>query len=304
MTNFMPPEGYKPGKFVAPKAQLYFAFRVLLIALEVSLITFVSYVLKLHWPYGDARYISVDVFFCLPVIQTARLASIHVMRSSDTQASTLIGITLSLAWSATEAALAWPFPLDMLALNIFSRSVAFTVLGRVIAKLWREREYAHTDMLTGLANRVEITKRLEAEQERSERSRNPYSVLFIDLDQFKALNDIHGHRVGDEALKLLADILRASTRKVDVVARLGGDEFVLLLPDTDAHACDTMVKRIEESSGLAFQGRFWPISVSIGRATWVGRTEKPEWVIRMADENMYEIKNAKKGAETGSAGKG
>lgn len=290
----MQQEGLKPKKLVMSKAKWLFYLRIFLIALEVSLITFMSYVLKRYWPYEDARYISVDVFFCLPVIQTARLASLHVMRRSDSQASTLIGIALSLAWSLTEAVLIWPFPLDALALNIFTRSVVFTALGRVIAKLWREREYAHKDMLTGLANRVEIIERLEAEQERSERTRNPYSVMFIDLDQFKALNDIHGHRVGDTALCLLSDILRANTRKVDVAARLGGDEFVLLLPDTDEQACDRLARRIEQSSELEFQGRFWPISVSIGRATWVGKTEKPEWVIRMADEHMYEIKNSKK----------
>ncbi len=279
------------------KAKLIFYFRILLISLEVSLIAAVIYVLRQYWPYDNGRYISVDIFFCLPIVQTARLASIHVMRRSDTQASTLIGIVLSVAWSMTEAVLVGAFPPDVLALNIFTRSVAFTVLGRVIAKLWREREYAHKDMLTGLGNRVDVLERLEAEQERSERSRSPYSLLFIDVDHFKALNDIHGHRVGDEALCLLADILRASTRKVDAVARLGGDEFVLLLPDTDEQACGMLVKRIRESSDHAFQGRFWPISISIGRVTWVGKTEKPDWVIRMADENMYEVKKSRKLAE-------
>ena len=279
---------------VMSKGKLYFYFRIFLIAAEVSLVTVVGHVLRNYWPYEDARYVSVDIFYCLPVIQTARLAVIHVLRSSDTQASTVIGIVLALAWSLTEAALFWPFPLEALALNIFSRSVAFTVLGRVIAKLWREREYAHKDMLTGLANRVEFLKRLCIEQERSERSRSPYSVLFIDLDQFKELNDTFGHRVGDEALRLTADILRAATRKVDIVARLGGDEFVLLLPETDNNACSVLVTRIEDTAREAFMQRTWPITVSTGRATWVGKTEKPDWVIRMADEDMYEVKNAKR----------
>lgn len=77
-------------------------------------------------------------------------------------------------------------------------------------------------MLTGLANRLELLERLEIEQVRSERSGSPYSLLYIDIDQFKCLNDSHGHHVGDEALKLIADILRASSRAVDVAARIGG----------------------------------------------------------------------------------
>jgi diguanylate cyclase (GGDEF)-like protein len=281
-----------------PKQKLIFSFRIFLIVLQVSLITFVSHMLKQHWPYEIGRYISVDVFYCLPVIQTARLASLHVMRHSDTQVSTLIGIALSLAWSLTEAALFWPFPPEALLLNIFTRAVVFTVMGRVIGKLLREREYAHKDPLTALANRTEFLKRLRIEQERSERTRSPYTVLFIDVDNFKSLNDTMGHRVGDEALKLIAEVLRASTRTIDVTARLGGDEFVVLLPDTDAHGCEIVVERIEIASQKLFGENYWPISVSTGRTTWVGRTEKPDWVIHLADENMYEVKNAKKGSAT------
>jgi diguanylate cyclase (GGDEF)-like protein len=118
-------------------------------------------------------------------------------------------------------------------------------------------------------------------------------LLFIDIDNFKVLNDTHGHQVGDDALKILAMILRSSSRKVDVVARLGGDEFVLLLLDTDEQTCAVMIKRIEAAAEQAFKGKFWPISVSIGKTTKVGKTKEVDWVIRLADENMYESKKAK-----------
>ena len=160
-------------------------------------------------------------------------------------------------------------------------------------KLWREREYARKDILTGLANRMEFLERLKIEQEHSERSGRPYSLLFIDIDNFKALNDSHGHQVGDEALKILAFILRNSTRKVDVAARLGGDEFVLLLLDTDEDICEVMIKRIDAATKQAFVEKAWPISVSIGKTTKIGKTKEEDWVIRLADENMYENKKAK-----------
>jgi diguanylate cyclase (GGDEF)-like protein len=117
--------------------------------------------------------------------------------------------------------------------------------------------------------------------------------LFIDIDHFKALNDAHGHQVGDEALKMLASILRNSSRKVDVAARLGGDEFVLLLPETDEQSCEVMINRIEAATKQAFQEQSWEVSVSIGKSTKIGRTKEVDWVIRLADENMYEVKKAK-----------
>jgi len=81
---------------------------------------------------------------------------------------------------------------------------------------------------------------------------------------------------------------------VDVTARLGGDEFVLLLPDTDEQSCEVMIKRIEAATKQAFDEQFWQISISIGKSTKIGRTKDVDWVIRLADENMYETKKAKK----------
>ena len=247
------------------------------------------------FPTEFSQYISLDVLFCLPVIEAAHLTSIRANRRYDSNTPVFVGITLALIWSATEVAISWPyFPMIVFALNTFTRSVIFTVIGRVLIKLWREREYARKDMLTGLANRVELLDRMDIEQGHSERSGRPYSVLFIDIDHFKALNDTHGHQVGDEALKMLASILRNSSRKVDVTARLGGDEFVLLLPDTDEQSCEVMIKRIEAATKQAFDEQFWQISISIGKSTKIGRTKDVDWVIRLADENMYETKKAKK----------
>lgn len=287
---------------MARQKTLYYG-RVLLIVAEVFLISFLDYSVAIYLPTELGRYISLDVLFCLPIIQTAHLASIRANRRYDTQTSTFVGIVLALVWSATEVAITWPdFPMAAFGLNTFTRSVVFTVIGRVLIKLWREREYARKDMLTGLANRVELLERLEAEQNRSERSGRPYSLLFIDIDHFKALNDNFGHQVGDEALKILAYILRRSSRKVDVAARLGGDEFLLLLLDTDERACDIMIKRIETSTRQAFGGRSWPISISIGRTTNIGKTQEVDWVIRLADENMYKAKKMKQQMKQGGNG--
>jgi len=278
-----------------PEQNISYYGRIVLIVAEVFVISLLNYAVVSLFPTEFSQYISLDVLFCLPVIEAAHLTSIRANRRYDTNIPIFVGIALALIWSAIEVVISWPyFPMIVFALNTFTRSVIFIVIGRVLIKLWREREYARKDMLTGLANRVELLDRMDIEQGHSERSGRPYSVLFIDIDHFKALNDTHGHQVGDEALKMLASILRNSSRKVDVTARLGGDEFVLLLPDTDEQSCEVMIKRIEAATKQAFDEQFWQISISIGKSTKIGRTKDVDWVIRLADENMYETKKAKK----------
>lgn len=278
-----------------PKQKKIFYSQILLILGEVVLIGFVGYAAGSYLPRELGRYISLDLLYCLPIIQTARFSAIHASRSYDTQTPIIIGISLAFVWSSIEAAVIWPdFPVIVYILNTFTRSVVLTVIGRVLVKLWRENEYSRKDTLTELANRLELLERLKVEQSRSERSRRPYSLLFMDIDRFKVMNDTHGHQIGDEVLKVLAKILMECSRKVDVAARLGGDEFALLLPDTDEKSCDMMLKRIEESTKKAFEARSWPISVSIGRTTHIGNSQEVDNVIGLADKNMYEVKRMKK----------
>jgi len=267
---------------------------IVLIAMEVGVIVFADYAFGRYLPVEMARYFSLDVFFCLPIIQTAHLAAIRSSRRSDPKIATFLAISLALVWSATEVSLAWPdFPIVAFVWNAFTRSVIFTVIGRILIKLWREREYSRKDVLTGLANRRELIERLATEQGRSKRSGKPYSLLFIDIDNFKAVNDLHGHQIGDEVLTTMSEILLLSSRKVDVVARLGGDEFVVLLPETDEPSCDILIGRIESSAKRTFEVRSWPISISIGRTTHIGAAEDVDGVIELADKNMYEAKRLK-----------
>ena len=271
----------------------YYA-QMLMIATEVFFIGILNYALGKYFPGSPARCISLDVLYCLPIIQTARLSAIHALAYSDSRSSTFVGIAIALVWSVAEAAIIWPdFPLYVLILNVFTRSVVLTVLNRVLLKLWREREYAHKDILTGLATRLGLYESLRVEEARSARSGRPYSLLYIDIDHFKALNDTLGHHVGDEALKLLADILRKNSRNIDVAARFGGDEFVLLLPDTDKQSCNILIERIETFSKQAFEERSWLISISIGQVTNIGKGQPLDLVIKLADENMYEAKKLK-----------
>lgn len=259
-------------------------WRFVLVVVEILLITFWNYKMS-------GAYYSLDVLYCLPIIQAARIGTIRTMRHSDTQMAALVGVITAVIWSIAEAAVVWPYyPLGAFAMNMFTRSVTFTVLGRVVAKLWKERDYSRKDALTGLSNRAEFTGRFATEQLRSERFSRPYSLLLIDIGQFKMLNDNHGHRVGDVALKAVSGILRDNSRNVDTVARIGEEEFAILFPETDEYICGVLVLRIKSASEKKFQAEGWPISLSIGHVTVTGGEKSFEELLQEADQKMYSAK--------------
>jgi diguanylate cyclase (GGDEF)-like protein len=261
--------------------------RFSLVAAEVLFITYLNY-------KGAGVYYSFDVLYCLPVIHAAQLGAIHATRRSDSRTPVIVAVAIAVFWSATEAFIIWPdYPLGALALNVFTRSVTFTVIGRVITKLWIDKELGRKDVLTNLSNRLEFFERFEIEQVRSERSGKPYSLLFIDIDQFKALNDNQGHHVGDLALKALSGILIENSRRVDTVSRYGGDEFVLLFPETDEKSCELLADRIRTAAEDAFQKQGWPISISIGHATETGNSRSADEILHEADMRMYSFKKSK-----------
>lgn len=263
------------------------SWNFVLIVAEVALITFLNYAMV-------GSHYSLDVFYCLPVIQAARLGAIHAMRKTDTQMPVYFAVFTGIVWSVAEAIIFPDFPIDAFLLNVFSRSVTFTVIARVVTKLWKEREHGIRDMLTNLDNRAEFFQRFETEQLRSERSGKSYSVMFIDIDKFKDMNDKFGHATGDEVLKKVANLLLKNSRKIDTVARIGGDEFALLLPETEQNSCELVIRRIMTDAEIEFQKQGWPISLSVGCVAETGKNRSIMEILHDADKIMYSIKNAKK----------
>ena len=159
---------------------------------------------------------------------------------------------------------------------------------------------ARTDPLTGLINRraflEEVTRRIE----RLEREGMPGTLLFVDLDNFKELNDERGHEVGDDALCITARLLRATVRPADLVARLGGDEFALWLDGADEFAASERAERLRHDGPKALAhltgNAELKLTMSIGIATrWPGRGEDLETTIRRADQAMYQVKRSGRG---------
>ncbi len=171
-----------------PEQKISHYAHIVLIVAEVLIISLLNYAVVSLFPTGLSQYISLDVLFCLPVIEAAHLTSIRANRRNDTKAPVFVGITLALIWSATEVAISWPyFPMIVFVLNTFTRSVIFTVIGRVLIKLWREREYARKDMLTDLANRVEL---LEQTGNRTGAQRAFRHALFLAVHRYRSFQGI------------------------------------------------------------------------------------------------------------------
>jgi diguanylate cyclase (GGDEF)-like protein len=162
-------------------------------------------------------------------------------------------------------------------------------------RVQRAEALSVTDDLTQLYNSRYLSQVLRRETKRASRSGRPLSLLFVDLDGFKSINDSHGHLFGSRALVEAAGVIRASARETDVVARFGGDEFALVLPDTGSEGATAVGERIRERvaawSFLQSEGLSITLTVSIGVATLPDVASSSEQLIHAADEAMYWVKD-------------
>jgi diguanylate cyclase (GGDEF)-like protein len=245
-----------------------------------------------------SSYYSLDVLYCLPVIQTARFAAIRTQDDAETFTLSFVAITCAVAWSLVEAAVTWPnFPGSAVLMNIITRTVTFLIIARVIVKLWKDRESARKDNLTGLANRFELVKSLDYVQSQSEISGNPYTLLFFDIEYFKIFNEEFGLQSGDDVLIKLANVLQEATKISDVVSRIMSDEFFVLLPDMDEQLSHKVAQRICAAAERMFRQNKWQLTLSYGLISEVGKRENLDDLIRIAREN----KNNNKGLQISSS---
>lgn len=171
-------------------------------------------------------------------------------------------------------------------------TLLLVMFGRLDALHRKLNKLSYTDVLTGLPNRRYFMERLQAEVVRQGRTTQPLSLMLIDADHFKRINDTHGHAVGDEVLAVLARLLGESVRTpTDLAARLGGEEFAVLLPHTTVDEAEAVCWRIHSRlAAHAFEasGQTFHLTVSIGVAQCHGQST--EVVFKQADRNLYRAK--------------
>lgn len=152
-------------------------------------------------------------------------------------------------------------------------------------------ELSVRDSLTGLYNRRELERRLHEEVQRAHRYQRPLSVMMLDIDHFKSVNDRHGHQAGDEVLITVADLIQLNVRPVDLVCRYGGEELTVILPETDEQGANMVAERIrgtvEESITTTPQGDMVHVTISIGFATFPRHGDTAAALIHAADQALY-----------------
>ena len=195
---------------------------------------------------------------------------------------------------------AWPHGADMLSEDVKLREVCELIFGALerAREMKTFRIQSTFDELTGLLNRRGLFDVLEREQARSDRYSRDVSVLFIDLNKFKPINDNYGHKVGDEALVTVARALEGAVRTTDIVGRLGGDEFFVILPDISAEGAVLVQERIAEAvSDVMFcvGAERIALSISVGAATHEAGMNAQQLIDR-ADNAMYAMKRAESAA--------
>jgi diguanylate cyclase (GGDEF)-like protein len=156
--------------------------------------------------------------------------------------------------------------------------------------LQREKELSGTDHLTGVMNRRAFGERVTEEIVRSERYARPFSLAYMDLDNFKALNDTCGHTAGDRLLRTVAMTLKSNLRSSDILARLGGDEFGVLLPETGAVSAASVLRKAQEKVAEALGKGECEVTLSIGLLTCEKPPESYDQILKMADTLMYSAK--------------
>lgn len=162
--------------------------------------------------------------------------------------------------------------------------------------LEEERLLANTDPLTGALNRRSFNNIAEKRMIIAEVNRRPYTMVYIDLDNFKTVNDTLGHAVGDKVLKSVVTTIQTQIRSSDFLARLGGDEFAILLTDLDQEQAKAIVERIQASLIERMKSNGWGITFSVGVLTVLSMPESVDKLVSATDALMYQVKSKGKNA--------
>ena len=173
-------------------------------------------------------------------------------------------------------------------LTIFAQQIEMAI---TIADLFQAvREQAITDGLTGLYNRRYFEEYISKEVTRSLRQKQPFSVIGLDLDFLKKINDQYGHAYGDLAIKTVAEVLKNNARSIDVAARMGGEEFNILLPGIDSKGAMTAAERIRKAIEICELDTIGHITASIGVASFPEHSDSLEEILELTDQAMYQSK--------------
>lgn len=243
--------------------------------------------------YLTGTEISFSIFYVAPIARVAWLAG--------RRWGMLFAALAALLWFAADRADGTTTSHFLIPVwNAFARMGLFVMTVEAAVRLRgaldRERSMARIDPLTGLPNGRVFRELALKELERARRYEHVVSLAYIDVDNFKWVNDNRGHQGGDQLLAALGELLRGKLRRTDVVARLGGDEFAVLMPETGAQAAKLALQKVRDGVRQLAERDGLPISLSIGVVEFARFGLDVEGMLHVADELMYRAKGEGKDA--------
>lgn len=241
--------------------------------------------------YLTGEEISLSIFYLIPIFLVTWGAG-KWPGFSISIASATTWLIADLRTGHTYSHFVIPYWNSIVRLGFFF-TVTF-ILSKLKYVLEKEKDSARRDSLTGIANARYFMELANSEMNRSRRYEKPFTIAYIDIDNFKAVNDRFGHSAGDTLLRLIATTVKNNIRTIDIVARLGGDELTILLPETGQESAQGVLRRLRDQLLDAMQKNRWPVTFSMGVVTFIDSYITVDEMIRRADNLMYSAKSSGK----------
>src|SRR5262245_3105760 len=241
--------------------------------------------------YRTGPFLSFAAVYLLPVAVCAWWAGFAP--------GTLVAVASAFAWCAGDLAESPDSPSASLVWNGVTRFGILTLVAslavRLHAGVLRERRLARTDALTGAANGRHFYEAVADAADWARMTAEPLTLAYLDLDDFKQVNDRLGHAAGDTVLTFVAQTIRGDVGNAGLLARLGGDEFALLLPRTGAEPAAALLNRLHQRVTTGMKEKGWPVGLSVGAVTFPRPGEDVDRMVQRADALMYAAKRYGKG---------
>ncbi len=241
--------------------------------------------------YLTGNEITISLFYLAPVV----LVTWAVNRTAGVSLSFLSALTLLVA--AVAAGQTYSHP-GIYVWNTLLQTLFFIIVTYLVAEVHRARKeeqlLVRTDFVSGAVSRRYFDELLQMEIDRTHRYPHPVTLVYIDVDNFKLVNDLFGHKVGDEVLRCITKELKSQLRSTDTIARVGGDEFALLLPSTNLPEAQAALSKVRARLQEEMRQRDFPVTFSMGSVTCLVPPPSAEQIVSVADTLMYEVKNSTK----------
>ena len=241
--------------------------------------------------YLTGYEIDFSIFSLIPIL--------IIVWFKPVQDAIIISIVSSVAWLTADITSGHYYSNVLILLwNMLMRFMFFIIIvilsDRVKKNFELEKKLARLDLLTGLNNTRSFMEQAAVEKIRSLRFKRPFTMAYIDIDNFKQLNDTFGHTEGDILLQDLGKIIKENIRTYDIAARLGGDEFIILFPETDKKQAQEAANKIKSGIEKILRKHLSSLTLSIGVVTVTNPTYPIDGIIKIADSLMYSVKNGSK----------